>query len=316
MTVRRRRPPRQQRDQQRPATGNGHFTGFGAGTSVVAYLKLHVRDYIQNTAVSVVVNGTLDGATYYHPVIRKDVGSRYRLMTQWGISGSDAADARGRSGRPRRAGRDGRDLHVRRRQRHHQERRRPRRHRQRGQARRHPAERPQHLDRALPRLRRRGLFAHDAGAGARRAAHREPALPLPDAGQRRAERQRHLVHVHRMRRARRSSSATAPARSTRCAKAPPPSFRSSTARKPASCAFTTPRSTTSRRARSYRYQVGDGAANVSTERSFTTDDGDDNVNIHLFGDTQTLLGHQHLQRQRPASPSCTGRCRRSSRRAT
>ncbi|KAF0808762.1 metallophosphoesterase [Alcanivorax sp. S71-1-4] len=65
----------------------GRFTGFDASTGTVAYLQLSVRDYIQNTFVSVVVNGTLDGDTFRHPVIRKEVGSRYRLMTQWGVSG-------------------------------------------------------------------------------------------------------------------------------------------------------------------------------------------------------------------------------------
>ncbi|MBY6034106.1 phosphodiester glycosidase family protein [Marinobacter daepoensis] len=66
---------------------SGRFSGFSQDTGVVAYLELKVRDYIQNTFVSVVVNGHLDGETYHHPVIRKEVGSRYRLMTHWGISG-------------------------------------------------------------------------------------------------------------------------------------------------------------------------------------------------------------------------------------
>jgi len=65
----------------------GRFSGFSDGTGVVAYLKLQVRDYIQNTFVSVVVNGELDGETFHHPVLRKEVGSRYRLLTDWGIEG-------------------------------------------------------------------------------------------------------------------------------------------------------------------------------------------------------------------------------------
>ena len=54
---------------------------------MVAYLKLSVRDYIQNTFVSVVVDGQLDGDTFHHPVVRKEVGSRYRLLTDWGVEG-------------------------------------------------------------------------------------------------------------------------------------------------------------------------------------------------------------------------------------
>lgn len=65
----------------------GRFTGFSDANGVVAYLNLRVRDYIQNTFVSVVVNGTLDGDTFHHPVVRKEVGSRYRLLTDWGIEG-------------------------------------------------------------------------------------------------------------------------------------------------------------------------------------------------------------------------------------
>ena len=65
----------------------GRFSGFSDDTGVVAYLKLQVRDYIQNTFVSVVVNGELDGETFHHPVVRKEVGSRYRLLTDWGIEG-------------------------------------------------------------------------------------------------------------------------------------------------------------------------------------------------------------------------------------
>src|SRR5699024_5073577 len=37
----------------------------------------------------------------------------------------------------------------------------------------------------------------------------------------------------------------------------------------------------------YQYQVG-GAGAMSRTFHFTTDDGDDRVKIHLFGDTQTL----------------------------
>src|SRR5262249_35223106 len=41
-----------------------------------------------NTFVSVAVSGTLDGAIYYHPTIRKPVGSKYQLMTSWGLQGA------------------------------------------------------------------------------------------------------------------------------------------------------------------------------------------------------------------------------------
>lgn len=65
----------------------GNFSGFSDATGVVAYLNLRVRDYIQNTFVSVVVDGELDGDTFHHPVVRKEVGSRYRLLTDWGVEG-------------------------------------------------------------------------------------------------------------------------------------------------------------------------------------------------------------------------------------
>src|SRR5919198_3589790 len=38
----------------------------------------------------------------------------------------------------------------------------------------------------------------------------------------------------------------------------------------------------------YEYSVGDGAANTSPAYHFRADDGDSSINIHLFGDTQTL----------------------------
>ncbi|MGH8447022.1 MAG: phosphodiester glycosidase family protein, partial [Solimonas sp.] len=71
-------------------TWSGTFTGFTATTQTLATLRLKVKDYIQNTDISVTVAGTLDGKTFYHPVIRKPVGGRYILMTNWGVGGQAA----------------------------------------------------------------------------------------------------------------------------------------------------------------------------------------------------------------------------------
>lgn len=75
---------------QQPGVWQGDFAGFNAGTGVLATLRLQVKNYIQNTFISVGVNGTLDGRVYYHPVIRKPVGSKYVLMTSWGLQGADS----------------------------------------------------------------------------------------------------------------------------------------------------------------------------------------------------------------------------------
>lgn len=82
-------------------TWSGSFSGFAASTQTLATLRLKVKDYIQNTDISVTVGGELDGQTYYHPVIRKPVGGRYVLMTNWGVGGQ-AADLLvvGGDGRP------------------------------------------------------------------------------------------------------------------------------------------------------------------------------------------------------------------------
>jgi methionine-rich copper-binding protein CopC len=73
---------------QQSGVWQGEFSGFSSSTGVIATLKLHVKDYIQNTFVAVAVSGMLDGATYYHPTIRKPVGSKYKLMTSWGLQGA------------------------------------------------------------------------------------------------------------------------------------------------------------------------------------------------------------------------------------
>ncbi|MEY1662543.1 phosphodiester glycosidase family protein [Isoalcanivorax beigongshangi] len=63
------------------------FSGFNDAVTTLGTLQLAVKDYLQNTAVSVVISGSLNGKPFYHPVLRKEVGSRYRLLTEWGVRG-------------------------------------------------------------------------------------------------------------------------------------------------------------------------------------------------------------------------------------
>ncbi|CAM3930102.1 calcineurin-like phosphoesterase family protein [Kerstersia gyiorum] len=73
------------------STGSGTlkatFNGFKDNTQTIATLRLKVKDYIQNTDISVTAAAEVDGKTWYHPVIRKPVGGRYTLMTHWGVGG-------------------------------------------------------------------------------------------------------------------------------------------------------------------------------------------------------------------------------------
>ncbi|AKU99025.1 hypothetical protein AKJ09_05689 [Labilithrix luteola] len=264
---------------------DGHFTGFGPGTSVVAYLKLHVRDYVQNTAVSVVVNGTLDGATFYHPVIRKEVGSRYRLMTQWGISGSAlqmlVVDPVGK-----------------------------------------PA--PGVTVETFTYNSANDTIANITVLGTT-DSEGKLTVPLPSVTNSSTALYRAYdaqgsslmtqvqTLVERLTPSPRYLYLT-PGQDTRSVNV---TWYTSTDVTGSQVRFGTGSLDQTREGTStilpffygteagvvrvhhvtldnlapgtqYRYQVGDGAANVATERRFTTDDGDDQVNIHLFGDTQTL----------------------------
>jgi exopolysaccharide biosynthesis protein/methionine-rich copper-binding protein CopC len=265
----------------------GHFTGFGAGTSVVAYLKLHVRDYIQNTAVSVVVNGTLDGTTYRHPVIRKEVGSRYRLMTQWGISGQTlqmlVVDPLGHAAPGVTVETFTYDsvndtiknvtvLGV--------------------------TNAEGKLDVAVPTVpsSTSALYrAYDAQGSSlmtqvQALVERLTASPrylylTPGNDARSVNVTWYTSTAIAGSQVRFGTGTGALDQLREGTSAILPFFYGAEAGVVRVHHATLDNLTPGTR---YRYQVGDGAANVSTERSFTTDDGDDNVNIHLFGDTQTL----------------------------
>ncbi|MCE7507125.1 phosphodiester glycosidase family protein [Alloalcanivorax xenomutans] len=264
---------------------SGRFTGFNDNTGVVAYLELKVRDYIQNTFVSVVVNGQLDGDTYYHPVVRKEVGSRYRLLTHWGISGQQldmlvvdqqgnaasgvtvetftynsgtdqisdvvvlgTTDAEGRLAVTLPAGSDSQDLLF-------------RAYDDQGSSlmtdvqalveRLTPAPRHVYLTPGSDGSQVNVTWYTSTDVSASEVAYGAGSLNQSATGESGIlpffyGSEAGVVRVHHV-----------------------------------ALDNLTPGTT-------YRYRVGDGAGNQSVEFSFTTDDGDDQVNIHLFGDTQTL----------------------------
>lgn len=71
-------------------TISGNFSGFDASTQTIAILRVTVKDYIHNTDIAITASANLNGKTWYHPVVRKPVGSRYVLMTDWGVGGKAA----------------------------------------------------------------------------------------------------------------------------------------------------------------------------------------------------------------------------------
>ncbi|USD33539.1 MULTISPECIES: phosphodiester glycosidase family protein [Vibrio] len=65
----------------------GTFTGMDENSETLARVELMVNDYVQNSAISLGIGGTLDGETYYHPMIKQDVGGKYMLITDHTIQG-------------------------------------------------------------------------------------------------------------------------------------------------------------------------------------------------------------------------------------
>ncbi len=65
----------------------GTFRNFGGDAATLALVRLSVADYVANGAVSVVVGGTLDGKPFTYPVLRKEIGGRYRVLTTYAQQG-------------------------------------------------------------------------------------------------------------------------------------------------------------------------------------------------------------------------------------
>lgn len=66
----------------RPGYWEGSFSNFKGDLSTLALVRLSVFDYVANGAVSIVVGGTLNGKPYLAPVIRKDIVGKYRVLTK------------------------------------------------------------------------------------------------------------------------------------------------------------------------------------------------------------------------------------------
>lgn len=64
----------------RPGYWEGTLSGH-AGDATLALMRLKVSDYVASGAVSVVISGSLNGKPFIEPVLRKEIGGRYRLLS-------------------------------------------------------------------------------------------------------------------------------------------------------------------------------------------------------------------------------------------
>ncbi|WP_397535855.1 phosphodiester glycosidase family protein [Roseateles sp.] len=71
----------------RPGFWSGSFRNFGGESSTLALIRLRVADYVANGAVSVVVSGSINGKPFVYPVLRKEIGGRYRVLTSYAQQG-------------------------------------------------------------------------------------------------------------------------------------------------------------------------------------------------------------------------------------
>lgn len=71
----------------RPGYWSGSFRNYGADTATLALVRLSVADYVASGAVSVVVGGSLNDKPFVYPVLRKEIGGRYRVLTAYAQQG-------------------------------------------------------------------------------------------------------------------------------------------------------------------------------------------------------------------------------------
>jgi hypothetical protein len=80
---------------------SGSFRNYGGDAATLALIRLSVVDYVANGAVSVVVGGTLNDKPFTYPVLRKEIGGRYRVLTSYAQQGqSNALQIVDASGQP------------------------------------------------------------------------------------------------------------------------------------------------------------------------------------------------------------------------
>ncbi|MFN3304060.1 MAG: phosphodiester glycosidase family protein [Roseateles sp.] len=70
----------------RPGHWEGTLTG-DAGDATLALMRLKVSDYVASGAVSVVIGGSLNGKPFLEPVLRKEIGGRYKLLSSYAQQG-------------------------------------------------------------------------------------------------------------------------------------------------------------------------------------------------------------------------------------
>ncbi|MFA0438739.1 phosphodiester glycosidase family protein [Vibrio sp. 10N.286.49.B1] len=68
----------------------GTFNGFSENVHTLAQIELTVDGYVQNSAASLVISGELDGKPFYYPVLKKDIAGKYIVVTEHTISHQDA----------------------------------------------------------------------------------------------------------------------------------------------------------------------------------------------------------------------------------
>ncbi|MGL6313263.1 phosphodiester glycosidase family protein [Vibrio sp. WXL103] len=64
----------------------GTFKGFSENVHTLAQIELTVDDYVQNSAASIVVSGELDGKPFYYPVLKQDISGKFVVVTEHTIS--------------------------------------------------------------------------------------------------------------------------------------------------------------------------------------------------------------------------------------
>ena len=72
-----------------PGYWHGTFKGFSEATYTIAQMRLTVEEYVQNSAVSLVLEGELDGEAFHYPVLKQDIGGKYIVISDHAIQGQD-----------------------------------------------------------------------------------------------------------------------------------------------------------------------------------------------------------------------------------
>ncbi len=82
-----------------PGFWQGTFSGFSENVHTLAQIELTVDGYVQNSAASLVVSGELDGKDFNYPVLKKDIGGKFVVMQDHVIANQQTrifiADANG-----------------------------------------------------------------------------------------------------------------------------------------------------------------------------------------------------------------------------